>query len=157
MLQKLSFWFVGGLSAGLALSLPLWLMLMPAFNMYVANKDNVEQTIATSLIESSIKNPEVQNILKTQILLYLRSPEGRIKLAETLKSPEMTKAMSENIQSPEVQSAILKLLANPEFSQGILQIIKDTPEGKLLTTLAGAITFDNQQTSNDSRGNKEKY
>jgi hypothetical protein len=109
MLQKLSFWFVGGLTAGLAVSLPIWLMLMTALNMYVYNKSNIEQTIPTSIIESSINNPEVQNLLKSQILLYLKSSEGKEVLTETLKSPEMISAMSENVQSPEVKSAILSL------------------------------------------------
>lgn len=145
MLQKLSFWFIGGLTAGLAVSLPIWLMLMPALNMYVHNKTNVEQTLTTSIIESSINNPDVQNLLKTQILLYLKSPEGKTKMAEILKSPEMINAMSENVQSPEVKTAILKLMQNPEFSKIILEGIKDTPEGKMLTALTTMINLDNQQ------------
>ncbi|VBB05809.1 Hypothetical protein LUCI_1020 [Lucifera butyrica] len=145
MLQKVYPWFLGGVSAGLVVSLCLWLMLMPLVRLYTYDRGTVAQSLTSSIIESSASNPELQDMMKNQVLEYLKSPEGKAKMAELLKSPEMTKAMSENIQSPEVRKAVLKLMQVPEFRNALMESIKNTPEGRILGALSSAIVLDDKQ------------
>lgn len=156
MLQRLSPWLAAGLTTGLVVLLGIWLMAIIYFNTYIMGyRSTVDQKMVNSVIEASINNPDVQNALKSQMIVYLKSPDGKARMAEMLKSPEMRKVMSENIQSPEMRkaiaesiqtpemrSAIIKLMEVPEFRGAVLQIVKDTPEMRMLTVLAAAVTFD---------------
>ncbi|MCX7780004.1 MAG: hypothetical protein N2491_03680 [Negativicutes bacterium] len=144
MLQRVFPWCVGGLSFGLVVSLALWLM----FSLYIRplapsyRGGGMDQVLVASMVESGINNPEVQNIIKNQVVIYLKSSEGRARMAEVFKSPELVKALSENVKSPELRAAILELMQIPEFRRAVIDIVKDTPEMKLLTTIASAITLD---------------
>lgn len=144
MLQRTFPWVIGGVSFGLIVSLSLWLM----FSLYVRpivlpnRAGNMDQAVVTSIIETSVANPDVQNIIRLQVVNYLKTSEGRARMAETLKSPELVKAFSENLKSPQVQEAILEMMKNPEFRREVIAIMKDTPEMKLLTTLSSAIILD---------------
>ena len=148
MLQRLSPWLAAGLTTGLVIILGIWLMAIFYFNTYILGyRSAIDQKLAKTVIETSINNPDIQNALKNQVILYLKSPEGKAKMAELLKSPEMVKALSENIQSPEMRTAILKLMEVPEFRTAVLDIVKDTPEMRTLTLLSSAIIFDPQQNN----------
>ena len=115
------------------------------FNTYILGyRSAIDQKLAKAVIETSINNPDIQSALKNQVSLYLKSPEGKTKMAELLKSPEMVNALSENIQSPEMRTAILKLMEVPEFRSAVLGIVKDTPEMRALTLLSSAIILDPQ-------------
>lgn len=144
MLQRTFPWVVGGVSFGLIVSLSLWLM----FSLYVRpivlpnRLGGMDQAVVTSIIETSVANPDVQNIIRNQVVNYLKTSEGRARMAEALKSPELVKALSENLKSPQVQAAILELMKVPEFRREVIEIMKDTPEMKLLTTLSSAIILE---------------
>lgn len=145
-MQRIYPFIAGGFTFGLVVAAALWLL----FGQYArpfttANSPGIDQRLVTSMIELGINNPEVQTIIKTQIVHYLKSPEGQTRMAEFVKSPEMVKALSENIQSPELRSAIIELMKVPEFRREVIDIVKDTPEMKLLTTLSSVITLDEIQ------------
>jgi hypothetical protein len=156
MLQRLSPWLAAGLTTGLVILFGIWLMALIYFNTYILGyRSAVDPKMVNSVIEASINNPDIQNALRNQMIVYLKSPDGKAKMAEILKSPEMSKAMSENIQSPEMRkamseniqspemrSAILKLMNVPEFRNAVLQIMKDTPEMRILTVLSSAVILD---------------
>jgi hypothetical protein len=156
VLQRLSPWLAAGLTTGLVVLLGIWLMALIYFNTYILGyRSTIDQKMVNSVIEVGINNPDVQNALKNQLIIYLKTPDGKARMAEMLKSPEMRKALSENIQSPEMRkamaeniqspemrAAIMKLMEVPEFRSAVLQIVKDTPEMRILTVLASAITLD---------------
>lgn len=143
MLQRLSPWLAAGLTTGLVILAGFWLIGAVYFNTFIlGQRAQVDQRLMASVVDASLKNPEVQQALKNQVTVYLKSPEGKAKMAELLKSPEMVKAMSDNIQSPEMRGAILKLMEVPEFRASVLNTIKDTPEMKLLTLLSSSITLE---------------
>lgn len=145
MLQKLSPWLAAGLTTGLVITLGLWLTGALFFNTFIlGQRVTPDQKMVATLIETSLNNPDVQAAVKQQVIVYLRSPEGKARMAEMIKSPEMVKAMSENIQSPEMRAAILKLMEIPEFRAAVLDIVKDTPEMRTLTILSSAIVWDPQ-------------
>ncbi len=148
MLQKLSPWLAAGFTTGLVVTLGLWLTAGIFFNTFIiGQRASPEQKLVAALIETSLNNPEVQAAVKQQVMLYLRSPEGKARMAEMIKSPEMVKAMSENIHSPEMRAAIIKLMEVPEFRAAVLDIVKDTPEMKTLTILSAAIVWEPQPAS----------
>lgn len=148
MLQRFSPWLAAGLTTGLVIILGIWLIAIFYFNTFILGyRSAIDQKLAKAVIETSTNNPDIQNALKNQVIVYLKSPEGKTKMAELLKSPEMVKALSENIQSPEMRTAILKLMEVPEFRTAVLQIVKDTPEMRTLTLLSTAIIFDPPQTN----------
>ncbi|MDT8900009.1 GerD family protein [Anaeroselena agilis] len=145
MLQKLSPWLAAGLTTGLVVIAGLWLTAAIFFNTFIIGQRVApDQKMVATLIETGLNNPEVQAAVKQQVMLYLRSPEGKARLAEMIKSPEMVKALAENIQSPEMRVAILKLMEVPEFRAAVLDIVKDTPEMKTLTILSSSIVWDPQ-------------
>jgi hypothetical protein len=113
-----------------------------------SKQPRVDETLVVSLIETGIKNPEVQTIIKHEVVKYLKSPEGRASMAEAFKSPEMKKSLVENLHSPELQATILELMSIPEFRRAIIDIIKDTPEMRILFAIAAAIVPENQQQPN---------
>lgn len=154
MMQKLSPWLAAGVTTGLVVILGLWVSGVFYFNTFIlGHRSNVDQKLAAAVIEASIKNPEIQNALKDQVLQYLKSPEGKAKLAELMKSPEMVKTMSENLQTPEMRAAILKLMEIPEFRAAVLTVMKDTPEMKVLTLISSAVVFDQNQPSSPHPSN----
>lgn len=144
MLQRSFPWVVGGVSFGLIVSLALWLM----FSLYLRpiflpnRSGSMDQAVVTSIIETSVANPDVQNIIRNQVVNYLKTSEGRTRMAESLKSPEMVKALSENLKTPQMKAAVLEMMKNPEFRREVIAIMKDTPEMKLLTTLSSAIILE---------------
>lgn len=143
MLQKLSPWLAAGFTTGLVVLLGLWMMAAMYFNTYlIGMRAAPDQKMMAAVIEAGLNNPDVQAAVKQQVIIYLRSPEGKARLAELIKSPEMVKAMSENINSPEMRVAILKLMEVPEFRAAVLDIVKDTPEMRTLTLLSAAIVWD---------------
>ena len=148
MLQKLSPWLAAGFTTGLVVILGLWLLAGVYFNTYlIGMRSAPDQKMMTAVIEAGLKNPDVQTAVKQQVIIYLRSPEGKARMAELIKSPEMVKAMSENINSPEMRAAILKLMEVPEFRAAVLDIVKDTPEMRTLTLLSSAIVWDAPQAA----------
>lgn len=145
MLQKLSPWLAAGFTTGLVITVGLWLTGTLFFNTFILGQRAApDQKMVATVIEASLSNPDVQAAVKQQVIVYLRSPEGKARMAELIKSPEMVKAMSENIHSPEMRAAILKLMEIPEFRAAVLDIVKDTPEMRTLTILSGAIVWDPQ-------------
>ena len=143
MLQKLSPWLAAGLTTGLVVILGLWLMASMHINTFIIGQRAApDQKVLASIIETALTNPDVQTAVKNQVVLYLRSPEGKARMAEMIKSPEMIKALSENMRSPEMRAAILKLMEIPEFRAAVLEIIKDTPEMRALSILSQAIVWD---------------
>jgi hypothetical protein len=157
LLQRVFPWLCGGLSFGLVVSLALWLL----FNVYIRPivpsfrpGQNVDQVLVASIIETGINNPDVQTVIKNQVVHYLRSNEGRAKMAEVFKSPELVKALSENIQSPELRAAILELMKVPEFRAAVIDIVRDTPEMKLWSTIAAAIELEENNTKPDSHSSE---
>ena len=143
MLQKLSPWLAAGFTTGVVVLLGLWLMAAIYLNTFIIGlRPAPDQKMVNTVIEASLSNPEVQAAVKTQVMIYLRSPEGKARLAEMMKSPEVVKALSENIQSPEMRAAVLKLLEVPEFRAAVLDIVKTTPEMRILTVLSQAIVLD---------------
>lgn len=143
MLQRISPWLAAGLATGLVLLLGIWLMASVFFNTYiVGQRTAIDQRLIAAVIETSANNPEVQTALKNQVVAYLKSPEGKARMAEIVKSPEMTKAFADNIQSPEMRQAILKSMEVPEFQSAVLNIVKNTPEMRMLTLLSSAIVLE---------------
>ena len=150
MLQRTFPWLVGGVGFGLAVSLSLWFMISLYARPFTSpNRSGViDQAVITSILETSVSNPEVQTLIRNQVVNYLKTAEGRARMAEALKSPELAKAMSENLKSPEFQSAVVELMKTPEFRREVIEIIKDTPEMKLLTTISSAIILDDPSSPN---------
>jgi hypothetical protein len=142
VLQKLSPWLAAGFTTGLVILLGLWLLATTYFQTLILGQRPLDQRLVSTVIETSLSNPETQAALKNQVMLYLRSPEGKARMAEMLRSPEMVKALAENIQSPEMRAAILKLMEIPEFRAAVLDIVKDTPEMRMLNVLSQAIVLD---------------
>jgi len=152
VLQKLSPWLAAGFTSGLVVILGLWLTGAIFFNTFIMGQRTVpDQKMVAALIETGLSNPDIQTAVKQQVIIYLRSPEGKTRMAELIKSPEMVKALSENIQSPEMRTAILKLMEIPEFRAAILDIVKDTPEMRTLTILSAAIVWDPQKPVADQQ------
>lgn len=138
---KLWLWLAGGIMAGIIISANLWLLAgYYAHNYLAAARQPLSDETVATMVETGITNPDVQDILKQQVVLYLRSPEGRQQMAASLKSPEMIKSMSENMQSPELKAAILNLMQVPEFRRAVLDIIKEDPNIKILSALGAAIS-----------------
>lgn len=150
MLQRLFPW-VGGFTVGLVASACTWLLLMSNVSIFATTipniKQGVERTMIASLIDAGVNNPDVQATLRNQVILYLKSPEGKAKMAEVIKSPEMVKALSDSMQSPEVRTAVLNMMQVPEFRAAVLEMIKEAPEMKILSVLSSAITPENQDHS----------
>ncbi|WP_139025352.1 hypothetical protein [Acetonema longum] len=142
MVKRLSTWIVGGLSVGAVISVVGWYFLSYQLQLNLVNSRQInDQSAITSIVETSIHNPEVQTILRSQILRYLKSPEGKASLAEMMRSPEMKKTLAENIQSPEMRPAILNMLQEPEFKDSLLKIIQDTPEMRVLKLLNASVEW----------------
>jgi len=145
-LQRLVSWLAGGLTSGLVVSFCLWLLFTSYTNtLFTGNhgvagvQPRLEETMLLSLVQAGIKDPQIQAIIKNEVVKYLKSPEGRASLAELFKSPEMKKSLAENLKSPELQAAILELMQIPEFRQAVITAVNDTPEMKILLALAAAI------------------
>ncbi len=100
-----------------------------------------DRSAVTALLADSIHNPDVQQMLHTQVTLYLKSPEGKAKLVEMMKSPEMIEAMAENLKAPEIRPAIGQLIKDPAFRDMLLETIRATPEMKLLRLLEAEIEW----------------
>ena len=146
MLQRLPSWLAAGLTTGLVLLAGFWLIAAFFLNTYIREqRSTVDQKLTTTIIEASINNPQVQTALKTLVINYLKSPEGKARMTELIKSPEMASAVAETVQSPEMQSAITKLLNNPEFKTAVLQSIRNTPEMQKLLLLSSAITVNSPE------------
>jgi hypothetical protein len=110
-------------------------------NFLSSGKPFHDQSVITAIVEDSIHNPDVQQILRTQIMLYLRSPEGKAKLAEMMKSPEMIKVMADNMKSPELRPAVIQLMHDPALRETLVGIIRDAPEMRVLRVLESAIEW----------------
>lgn len=142
MTRKISFCLGAAGLIGLTASFLLWYSAANYLKLYV--REGVpfhDQTVITAIVENSIHNPDVQQILRTQIMLYLRSPEGKTKLAEMMKSPEMVKAMGENLQSPELRAAVIQMMRDKTFRQALIGIVREAPEMKVLRILESAVEW----------------
>lgn len=142
MIKKAS-WLTAGLVIGLIVSVTAWRLFSYEFETYGISGRLHDQSVITSIVETSINNPEVQNILRTQVMLYLKSPEGKAKMVEMMKSPEMIKVMADNIQSPELRPAILSLMGEPAFRSTLITIVREAPEMRVLRLLETAVQWDN--------------
>lgn len=140
MSAKLWPWLAGGLMAGIVISANLWLLGGYYAHAYLADaRQQLSDETVAAMVETGISNPYVRDMLKQQVVLYLRSPEGRQHMAASLKSPEIIKAMSENMQSPELKAAILNLMQVPEFRRAVLDIVREDPDMRALSALNAAI------------------
>lgn len=147
--------FAAGLMAagiiGLMLSVAVW----HSATIYIQNlagsgKPFHDQSVITAIVEDSIYNPDVQQLLRTQIMLYLKSPEGKAKLVEMMKSPEMIKATADNLKSPELRPALLQLMNDPAFRDTLVSIVRDAPEMRVLRALESVIEWNTPAEPGDS-------
>lgn len=140
MLAKIWPWLAGGIMAGIIISANLWLLGTYYTHAYLAGaRPQMDNQTLAALVETGINDPQVQDLLQRQIVLYLRSPEGRQQMATALKSPEMIRSMSDNMQSPELKAAILNLMQVPEFRRAVLDIVKEDPDLQVLASFSAAI------------------
>lgn len=145
MAKKVSFWLAAASIIGLAISAAIWYMVSAQLHTFITNANPFQnQSTIAAIVQDSIHNPDIQQILRAQIMLYLKSPEGKEKLAEMLRSPEMVKAMADNLQSPELRPALIKLLHDPYFRDALFEVIRETPEMKVLKLLDSAIEWNIQ-------------
>ncbi|MBP2655772.1 MAG: hypothetical protein H6Q73_3341 [Firmicutes bacterium] len=148
MLQRLPSWLAAGLTSGLVILAGFWLIAVIFLNTNIREQHSaVDQKLTAAIIEASINNPQAQTALKTLLINYLKSPEGKAQMTEIIKAPEMTSALAETMQSPEMQSAIINLLSKPEFKNAVLKTIRDTPEMQKLLLLSSAITVNPPEQS----------
>jgi hypothetical protein len=134
---------------GLMISVAVWHSVSTYFQSFTGTgKPFHDQSVITAIVEDSIYNPDVQQILRTQIMLYLKSPEGKAKLVEMMKSPEMIKATADNLKSPELRPALVQLMSDPAFRETLISIVRDAPEMRVLRVLESAIEWNIPDESN---------
>ncbi|MDU4961487.1 MAG: hypothetical protein E6X17_12625 [Sporomusaceae bacterium] len=126
---------------GMMLGAALWHWAPSYLQNAAAGSRFHDRSVITAIVEDSIYNPEVQQLLHAQILLFLKSPEGKAKLAEMMKSPEMLKATADNLQSPEMRPALLQLVNDPAFRDMLINIMREAPEMRVLRALDSAIEW----------------
>lgn len=139
---------------GLIISAVIWQTTTTYLQPFINGKPFQDQTVITAIVENSIHNPDVQYILRTQVMLYLKSPEGKAKLIELMKSPEMIRVMAENLQSPELRPAVIQLMRDPSFRQTLLSIVHEAPEMKTLRILESAIEWNDPPPASDGFRNE---
>jgi len=135
-------WIAAGCIIGLVISAAIWHTVSTQLRAFIIEANPFQnQSAIAAIVQDSIHNPEVQQILHSQIMLYLKSPEGKAKLAEMMKSPEMVKAMAENLRSPELRPALIQLLHEPDFRDPLMLLIREAPEMRVLRVLDSAIEW----------------
>lgn len=108
----------------------------------LSNPPTNDRSVIAAIVEDSINDPHVQKILHDQIMIYLKSADGKAKLAAMMKSPEMLNAMADNISSPELSAAIIKLAADPRLQTALLSALREAPELRLLRQLESVIEWE---------------
>lgn len=142
MARKASIWLAAAGILGLLMSAVIWHTASTSLQSFInSGKPFHDQSVITAIVEDSIHNPDVQQILRTQIMLYLKSPEGKGKLVEMMRSPEMVKVMADNLQSPELRPAVIQLLHDPIFRETLIGIVREAPEMRVLRVLESAIEW----------------
>lgn len=142
MTRRLTIGLVGAGIIGLLMSFNAWHSVSTQLKHLISSELPIhDRSVITALVEDSIHNPDVQQILHTQIMLFLKSPEGKAKLLEMMKSPEMIEVMAENLKTPELRSAISQLMNDPAFRNMLIGIVRNAPEMKLLRLLETEIEW----------------
>ena len=142
MAKKVYLWLAAAGVISLIASAAIWQAVSSQLHTFITNANPLKnQSAISAIVQDSIHNPDIQKILHAQIMLYMKSAEGREKLAEMMKSPEMVKAMADNIQSPELRPALVNLLQDPLFRSALLEVIREAPEMKILKILDSAIEW----------------
>lgn len=150
MVRRISTWLAVSGIIGLFLSVAVWHTASQQIHSYMSSgKPFQDQTVIAAIVEDSIHNPHVQQILHAQIMIYLKSPEGKAKLVEMMKSPEMIKVMADNLQSPEFRPALLQLMHDPGFRETLIAIIREAPEMRILRVLDEAIEWNIPESSSN--------
>jgi hypothetical protein len=140
--RKISIGLAAAGIIGIMISFVIWHSASTYMQSFLSSgKPFHDQTVITAIVEDSIHNPDVQQILRTQIMLYLKSPEGKAKLVEMMKSPEMIKATADNLKSPELRPAVIQLMHDPAFRETLVGIVRDAPEMRVLRVLESAIEW----------------
>ena len=127
---------------GLLMSAAVWHSASAMIQNFISSaRPFQDQAVITAIVEDSIHNPDIQQILRTQFMLYLRSAESKAKMLELMKSPEVIQAMAENLKSPELRPEVIKLLHDPAFRETLIEIMRETPEMRLLQALESAVEW----------------
>ncbi len=116
-----------GLISGLLIAVGSFLWL---------DRHYIQQRAVMTLVQTSMDNPAIQDLLAAQVLRYLKSPEGSQEMLEYLKRPEVAKVLAEHLESPEVRPQLVQLFNQPDVRRAFIASLAKEPEFKILQALS---------------------
>ncbi len=126
MAQKIFSWIIIGLTMGIVTASLL---------IVSVDRPYIQQKAVMTLVKSGMSNPDIRNLLVSQVVIYLKSPEGTQEMVEYLKTPEVSQALAEQMETPEFRQHLLHLLQIPEVRNTFVNSLKEVPEFKILKAL----------------------
>lgn len=126
MAQKIFSWIIIGLTMGIVTASVLIISV---------DRPYIQQKAVMTLVKSGMSNPDIRNMLVSQVVIYLKSPEGTQEMVEYLKTPEVSRALAEQMETPEFRQHLLHLMQIPEVRNTFINSLKEVPEFKILKAL----------------------
>ncbi len=130
MVQKLLSWIIIGVTMGIVTALLL---------IFTVDRSYIQQKAVMTLVQSGMSNPDVRDMLTSQVVLYLKSPEGTKEMIEYLKTPEVTQALAEQMETPEFRQHLLHVMQIPEVRQAFIRSLQEAPEFRILKALGDIV------------------
>jgi hypothetical protein len=124
--QKVFSWIIIGITMGIVTASLLLLSV---------DRPYIQQKAVMTLVKSGMSNPDVRDMLVSQVIIYLKSPEGTKEMVEYLKTPEVSHALAEQMETPEFRQHLLHLMQIPEVRKTFINSLKEVPEFKILKAL----------------------
>ena len=126
MVQKVFSWIIIGITMGIVTASLLLLSV---------DRPYIQQKAVMTLVKSGMSNPDVRDMLVSQVIIYLKSPEGTREMVEYLKTPEVSHALAEQLETPEFRQHLLHLMQIPEVRRSFINSLQEVPEFKILKAL----------------------
>lgn len=126
VVQKVVSWIIIGITMGIVTASLLILSV---------DRPYIQQKAVMTFVKSGMSNPDIRNMLVSQVVIYLKSPEGTREMVEYLKTPEVSHALAEQMETPEFRQHLLHLMEVPEVRKTFINSLKEVPEFKILKAL----------------------
>ncbi len=126
MAQRILSWIIIGLTMGVVTASLLILSV---------ERPYIQQKAVMTLVKSGMSNPDIRDMLVSQVVIYLKSPEGTREMVEYLKTPEVSHALAEQMETPEFRQHLLQLMQVPEVRKTFMNSLREAPEFKILKAL----------------------
>lgn len=128
--QRLLSWIIIGLTMGIVTASLLILSV---------DRPYIQQKAVMTLVKSGMSNPDIRDMLVSQVIIYLKSPEGTKEMVEYLKTPEVSHVLAEQLETPEFRQHLLHLMEIPEVRKTLINSLKEAPEFKILKALGEVV------------------